>query len=330
LYEIKQQKQLTITIEKDKKVQSILEKYLDHGISTISPTAMISYIECSLRFYFKYVAGIDEPEEVSEVIDAAIFGNLLHLTMKELYEPFKNKAINLSEINAILNNNEYIESILKHAFATQYLKDSKNNTTIDIQGRNIIIYRVLLKYIRQILEIDKQFIPFTINGLEVKYTLKVPVSVSGKQRMVNISGYIDRIDTTRDQIRIIDYKTGSRKESNHTMEQLFNPATENRNTHAMQAYFYAFLFLNNVTRTLPVTPGIYYLRNLYRKFNWHIIQSTGKNEKMTINDFHDIMDPFSEQITKTFESMFDNALPFVQTEDRQRCIYCAFKNICQR
>ena len=329
-FDIKQQSHLPIIIVKNKEIQSILEKYLDEGSSAISPTALISFIECPLRFYFTYVAGMDESKEVSEVIDPAIFGNLLHLSMKELYKPFINKEINIEDINAILKNKDHIETILLHAFVVQYLKNSKKITYQDIQGRNIIIYRVILKYIRQIFEIDKQFTPFTINKLEEKYTLKVPINYSGKSRLINMIGYIDRIDTTQDQIRIIDYKTGSKKENNYTMEQLFNTSAENRNTHSLQAYFYAYLFLMNENHPMPVAPGIYYLRNLFQRFNWHIIQPIGNKEKMTVIDFRELLTPYTEQLTKTFETLFNMSLPFTQTDDIHRCIYCAFKNICQR
>ena len=44
----------------------------------LSPSAINTYIDCSLKFYLRYVAGIGEADEVLEEIDAAGFGSVVH------------------------------------------------------------------------------------------------------------------------------------------------------------------------------------------------------------------------------------------------------------
>ena len=60
-----------------KHTSEISEKLSRYSVSTpgdkyISPSAINTYIDCSLKFYLRYIAGIGEPDEVHEEIDAAI------------------------------------------------------------------------------------------------------------------------------------------------------------------------------------------------------------------------------------------------------------------
>ena len=55
------------------------QKLMDYAVSGegtryLSPSAINTYLDCSLKFYLRYVAGIGEPDEVKEEIDAAGFG----------------------------------------------------------------------------------------------------------------------------------------------------------------------------------------------------------------------------------------------------------------
>ncbi len=74
---------------------AVLEKYKirDNSPSAyskkLSASGLGTYINCSLQFYFRYVAGLKEKEETEDFIEAAPFGKILHDTMKTLYEGHK-------------------------------------------------------------------------------------------------------------------------------------------------------------------------------------------------------------------------------------------------
>ena len=40
----------------------------------ISPSALNTYMECRLKFYFRHIARIKEPNEVEEELDARVLG----------------------------------------------------------------------------------------------------------------------------------------------------------------------------------------------------------------------------------------------------------------
>ncbi|MDX5479421.1 MAG: PD-(D/E)XK nuclease family protein, partial [Cyclobacteriaceae bacterium] len=69
-----------ITITKNQEIFNLLDRYRvkEDGTSmkTFSPSALSLYLDCRLKFYLRYLAGIQEKEEVKEEVDASVFGNI--------------------------------------------------------------------------------------------------------------------------------------------------------------------------------------------------------------------------------------------------------------
>lgn len=66
-----------IRIGKTPPILHILERYTRSEDQTISPSALNTYMECSLKFYFKYIAQIKEKEELAEGTGPPSFGKYL-------------------------------------------------------------------------------------------------------------------------------------------------------------------------------------------------------------------------------------------------------------
>ena len=67
------------------KNEAVLRK-LDE-MSYFSPTAINTYITCKLKYYFKYIAGIKETDEIDvDDVDNRIFGNIFHTAAQLMYE----------------------------------------------------------------------------------------------------------------------------------------------------------------------------------------------------------------------------------------------------
>ena len=84
-----------ISMDKTPEVMALLKQY-EHSESgesakTFSPSALNMYLDCRLKFYFRYMAGIKEMDEVSEEVDAAVFGNIAHYSMENLYKGFQER-----------------------------------------------------------------------------------------------------------------------------------------------------------------------------------------------------------------------------------------------
>jgi ATP-dependent helicase/nuclease subunit B len=50
----------------------------------LSPSALITYKDCALRFFFRYGVGIKETEDVEESAEANTQGSILHESLEML------------------------------------------------------------------------------------------------------------------------------------------------------------------------------------------------------------------------------------------------------
>src|SRR5690606_1643670 len=84
-----------IVIHKEKEVLDILRKFeveeRTEKQERLSPSAINVWLDCRLKFYFQYVVGMREREDVREKIDPAAFGNLAHYSLEFLYHGFRSR-----------------------------------------------------------------------------------------------------------------------------------------------------------------------------------------------------------------------------------------------
>jgi RecB family exonuclease len=82
----------------------------------LSPGAINAFADCSLRFYFRYVARIPEPVQIAEEIDMAVFGSLMHKSAQLIYEPYAGSLVSAEDIGSLLADGEMIEQYVHKAF----------------------------------------------------------------------------------------------------------------------------------------------------------------------------------------------------------------------
>src|SRR6185312_15799223 len=79
----------TFNVAKEGEVLSKLYQYLDvEGpyAKKISATALTTYMNCPMQFFYRYIAGIKEPEKLVENLEANSVGSILHLVMEKFYQ----------------------------------------------------------------------------------------------------------------------------------------------------------------------------------------------------------------------------------------------------
>lgn len=180
-------------------------KKTDEMIATLrqrkfSPSALKIYIKCPVQFYLKYVAGIEEPEELSEEIDAAVFGQILHKVLELTYLPFLNTTIDTQKINSFTET-LFLRNKIKEACSE--LKLPKEIT----QGSNKLQLKIIERIAQKILENDAVDGLLTVLHTEEKFIWETLKLEDGS--FASLQGTFDRIDKLSDKsVRIIDYKTG--------------------------------------------------------------------------------------------------------------------------
>ena len=306
----------------------------------LTPTAINRYIRCQLQFYYNYVEGLREPDNSdTDVIDNRVFGNIFHDAAQLLYEKMMQKSATIlaADIDAILKTKVDIEravdaAIQKNVFANspkRYPTNSGDSQMPELNGQQIINREVIIQYMRLLLSLDRQLCPFTIIGLEKDVV--VPYTIHSIGITTTLGGRIDRLDMVIDeqgaeQIRVIDYKTGSRRMTPlKTVDDIFDPAQlHNHNDYYLQALLYARLVSTQHSPT-KVAPALLFIQHAgvegydpILRFGQERIKEMATPEG----------DHFVELLSAKIEEIFDPSIAFVPTDDRDRCANCPYAAFC--
>ncbi len=327
-----------ITIEKDPHILKVLERYTDRSESdqvgtAFSPSALNRYLDCRLKFYLTYIAGLDEPEEVQEAVDPAVFGNLVHQSLENLYTGFigrKDRSrVEASDIDSL---KKYIGPAVEKAIRSQYFVEE--GAAMKLNGQLTIARDVLQKYLAGVLEQDRITAPFTIISLEgnKKYQAKLLVDTPSGSVWVNLGGIIDRVDRVGSTIRLIDYKSGADKKEFSGISSLFDREDTSRNKAVMQTLFYGLLYESrHPENELPLKPALFNLREIFKEdFSPYLLEKVPRSQKREVTNYADYREEFIAGLTELLAEIFDPGQPFDQTGDLTKCTYCPFSEICSR
>ena len=313
----------TISIPKSEEILQELNKYQQSAEKTISPSALNTYMECSLRFYFKYVARIEEKDEITEELDHRLLGNIFHECSQALYETIPNGQVTTEAIDSILKNEKLIDEKIQNSYLKIY--DANISKLID-SGNNELILNIIKKYVKEMLRYDKKICPFQILSMEERFNVPINIQIEEKSQTVFIGGFIDRVDQTNEGIRVIDYKTGADANNFKSIESVFDPNTPTRNKAAFQTMLYCLMYDHVKPSNKPLIPGIYNTKLLFGKdYNFRL-----KCDKDYISNFRSYQDEYNVQLVKLLEEIFSPSHPFCQTENNKKCRNCSYAGICRR
>lgn len=303
----------------------LLKKYAGPSAKALSPSAINTFLNCPLRFYFRYVANIPEPESILEEVESNVLGSILHKTMEQLYKPFENKIIAFAEIEKLMNDKQTLELAIKKAFYEEYFEPGNEFTgseTVEFTGKNIIVREVVGQYARQIIRFDTKHAPLNITGLEQKHQHSFNLSDGFE---IVTGGIIDRIDQSNGLLRIIDYKTGKVKDSFASVVDLFVADPEKRNEAAFQTLFYSLIVSKN-TGKRNIQPRLYFVREMNNTNFTGELYFGEKKDKL--ENTEPLLAEFEDLLLKTLESIFSTTGEFNQTENENICKNCPYKDIC--
>ena len=324
VYNVSSSKTPPLVVPKREDIMRRLDAYRKGGSKAISASAINTYLDCPLKFYFSVVEGIREEEEVSETIESDVFGSILHKVMEELYKPFQGKMVTVDLLKAIRKDTALLTGAIARAFASEFFK---TEVVRSLTGQNYLIGEMIRKYVEKILERDGKLTPFVY--IESERKINGLISLSDHSE-IRLKGFIDRVDEVRDAIRIIDYKSGSGTTTFSSIESLFNKEEKDRAKAVMQVFMYCWMYAHlTENKGKTIQPGIYYVRSLFSDpFDpsvYHRIER-GKSEK--VEDFSGYAQAFEEGLRGCLDEIFNPEIPFTQTPTGKACSYCPFKGIC--
>ena len=313
------------TIQKTPDVIAQMQKYFANKEGGISPTAVNTYLRCQLRFFYRYVCEIAEPDSTEDdMIDNRLFGNIFHKAAQVIYTPFISNTITSMMLDELLKEEVTIERAVDEAIKQEFFKITDPSRPLPpLDGLQLINREVIIKYIRLLLEVDRRFAPFRIIDLE-KW---VSTEIGG----MKVGGIIDRLDsitnpeTGESQIRVIDYKTGSRhiKPLPDVASIFSSESIKDHSDYFLQTFLYAHIVRSKSSES--VSPCLLFIQHAGGK-DYDPTLGIGKE---AVTDIATYSDEFISLFQNLLAEIFNAQLPFTPTDDRKRCETCPFASLCR-
>ena len=306
------------SIDKTPAVLDILRRRFSKDHGGISPTAVSTYLRCQLRFFYRYVSNLQEPDDTDEdLIDNRLFGIIFHESARTLYDQFIGR-----QVTSVL-----LDDLLKDEVTIERAVDTAISNTLGLHhldGLQLINREVIIKYMRLLIETDRRLTPFTILGLEKR--------VDMPWGDTKIGGIIDRLDCITDsvsgeeRIRVIDYKTGARHlRPMPDIEAIFDPAQiPNHSDYYLQAFLYSHIVRQHQTEA--VSPALLFIQHAAAEgYDPTLVIGRDPVTDITVHS-----DRFISLLKEKTGEIFSPGLPFVPTDDRNRCRSCPYAALCGR
>ena len=306
------------SIDKTPAVLDILRRRFSKDHGGISPTAVSTYLRCQLRFFYRYVSNLQEPDDTDEdLIDNRLFGIIFHESARTLYDQFIGR-----QVTSVL-----LDDLLKDEVTIERAVDTAISNTLGLHhldGLQLINREVIIKYMRLLIETDRRLTPFTILGLEKR--------VDMPWGDTKVGGIIDRLDCITDsvsgeeRIRVIDYKTGARHlRPMPNIEAIFDPdQIPNHSDYYLQAFLYSHIVRQH--RTEAVSPALLFIQHAAAEgYDPTLVIGRDPVTDITVHS-----DRFISLLKEKTGEIFSPGLPFVHTDDRNRCRSCPYAALCGR
>lgn len=343
--------------QKTDEVMAVLD-----NIKMITPTFLNTYQRCQKQFYYKYVKGLLEPDEIDEdEVDNKIFGNIFHRAAELFYYTFASKddiatddqgkqrlirpiVITADNLDHALKDTSLVYRLVDQAFREELFKVSSSDYHPKYNGLQLINKEVIASYLRQLITIDRRQAPFTIIGMEIVVSTTLGVATARGQKLFRIGGFIDRLDSVAasgnpsalgnlaERIRVIDYKTGrSRTSHPKDIEEVFSTqplAIGKHNDYYLQAILYSLIVKNDRRYNPaqePVSPGLLFIQNA----GADDYDPTLKLGKELLTDVAPLEAEFTNHLRSLLADIYDPALPLKPTEDKKRCVFCPYAALCK-
>ena len=295
----------------------------------LSPSALNTYLDCRLKFYFRYVARLKAPDEVSAEIDSALFGTIFHRSAQLVYLDLtaNKRDVHKEDLERLLRDNIRLQNYVDIAFKEIFFHVPIDEKP-EYNGIQLINSKVITSYLRQLLRNDLQYAPFRMMGMEQEVVEDIRIEGPVGKLSLRIGGTIDRMDSKESTLRIVDYKTGGSPKVPANIEQLFTPA-EGRPNYIFQTFLYAAIMAQQ--QALKVAPSLLYIHRAASESYSPVIEiGEARKPKLPVDDFSVYEDEFRERLLKLLEEIYDDKEEFTQTEDTKKCEYCDFKAMCKR
>lgn len=290
------------------KTEPVLKRLLDYasveGNRGFSPSALNSYLRCPLSFYWQYVMGVSEPEEVTEELQDNDLGTVMHAVLETLYQPLVDHEVTSSDI------------MMMQARVEELISQVASAKKIDL---TILGQKVIQRFVTLILQQDMRVAPFRYIASERPVSMNLKLDDT---QMVRLKGVIDRLDQQGLATRLVDYKSGNSELEYEDIPSLFDASLKDkRNKYALQTILYGIMSgIDNPE------PHIYSAR----RFGADKWDTQVREKDMCEFNLPAVREEFLACLRNLIQQILNPSIPFLPTDDLRTCDTCSMRALCQR
>ncbi len=284
------------------KTDSIMERIQEIAVSGFSPSSLTSYIRNPIEFYYQKVLGIRDANEIEETVAANTIGTIIHDSLENLYKPFLNETISVEKLKEA-------KKLITAEVDFQFKKTFKAGSTET--GKNLLIFEVAKRYI-------SNFIDFEINDIsagnsiklvQLEKDLETNIEIEELPFPVKIRGKVDRVDFYNGQLRIIDYKTGTVKQTELVVTSWEDITLDYKYSKIIQVLAYA-LMASKSGSALPINAGIISFKNLANGFLPFTSKVDSKNGEQAITQ--ETLNTYLIKLKSLIIEICSQKIPFIE------------------
>ena len=281
------------------------------SFTSLSPSAINTYIECRRKFYWQYVEHLRQVEPDTLIFASNTLGTFVHRVMQDLYQDKLNTPLDATWLEQTANDTALLTDTLRQAY-DEVSQESGVEYHFDRHPMENI---VIIEFVKNILRRDKQ--DAQDHGLTILLTeQKRSFLLDG----VKIGGSIDRMDKLGNRVRIVDYKTGAYDDKR--LATTWNDLLESHDArYVLQTLIYSEAALQGLSNA-QLTPHLYFTQK-------NLSQTDGmvKIDGVAVENYLDIRSEFLARLQKKVSDIkSDTEFPMV-AEDQCKS-YCPFRLLC--
>ena len=270
-----------------------------------SATSIDTYMQCELKFYYKYILRLKEQVNYDEDYEHIEIGICVHEFLRQIFH----KGFLYS---SLLNSDFKVKYQKK---LDEYLDNYfKNNQT----GKNFLLKKLIKFKLEKFYENEtkRKF----VEVLDVEFDVNSSINIDGKKYM--LTSRIDRLDIDENKkLTLIDYKTGSLQsplsKKNFLDTDNFTREIISKNIKSFQLIIYKYLYENKFKKEID-NCVLYSIKN----FKFEKLFDEKQDKKM-------LYDSTIRQL-KYIISEINSDKPFkIELYDNVKCENCSYFYLCR-
>jgi ATP-dependent helicase/DNAse subunit B len=276
-----------------------------------SASSVNTYMHCPLRFYYRYVLGLNEQEDLLDEAENVDVGRFIHELLEKTYAPFIGKAPVFDES---------FEKGLFHLLDKNFTEVFEKKMAADA----FLVKEVVTFRMQGFLENEREQDIKEIVCLEKIFQGSIPLHNAS----YNFIAIVDRIDRLADDsLLILDYKTGALdhvpKEAGKIRDAGYSREALKTSMRSFQLPLYLyFVSREGEFKTTSVDAALYSMRD-YKQH--HLLE-----RKKQTQDAAEVLEVSREALGAMVKEMHDPAVPFKADQDDARyCAACPFFYLCR-